>query len=234
MSTDIPIDRLREHPRNSNAMSAEALRTLRRHIRRSGRYEPLVVRPLAEATGASPTYQVLNGHHRLRVLRDLGHTTVRCEVWDVDDHEALLLLATLNRLEGRDDPTKRAALLADLAAGSDSLGRLAQLLPEDRAALDKALALAREPLPAPQTPAAAPPVFEPLTFFLSPAELVTVDHALSAAARAARAASGAPDGASPSSARSASPARGRARAAALVALAERYLRDAAPSEGDAA
>jgi ParB-like chromosome segregation protein Spo0J len=222
MSSDIPIDRLREHPRNSNAMSAEALRTLRRHIRRSGRYEPLVVRPLPPSDDGAPTYQVLNGHHRLRVLRDLGHAAVRCEVWDVDDREALLLLATLNRLEGRDEPMKRAALLSELASGSDHLGRLVELLPEDQAALDKALALAREPLPAPRLPAAAPPVFEPLTFFLSRAELVTVDHALSAAVRASREARVAPEA---SASRAAPPARGRARAAALVALAERYLTD---------
>ena len=251
MSCDIPVHRLREHPRNSNAMSADALRTLRRHIRRSGRYEPLVVRPLPAEGGAEPTYQVLNGHHRLRVLRDLGHAVARCEVWEVDDREALLLLATLNRLEGRDEPMKRAALLADLAADQGDLDRLVELLPEDRAALDKALALARQPLPLPAPPEAAPPLFEPMTFFLSAAQLATVKEALALAARDARSKEGAsPHGDEPgkspgchglaqpghdepskshhgptsSDQGTRPPERGRPRAAALVVLAENYLR----------
>ena len=36
-------------------------------------------------------------------LRRLGRASARCEVWAVDDDEAMLLLATLNRLQGRDD-----------------------------------------------------------------------------------------------------------------------------------
>lgn len=222
MSRDIPLDQLRPHPRNSNVMSADALRTLARHIRRSGRYEPLVVRPLP--SDAAPAYQVLNGHHRLRVLRDLGYATARCEVWEVDEREALLLLATLNRLEGHDDPSKRAALLAELAAGGTDLKRLTELLPENRAALAKAIALAREPLPAPATTATAPPVFEPMTFFLAADELTTVRRALVLAERSRR----------ETVAETPSAERGRARAAALVTLAESYVTHVGDYDANAA
>ncbi|MBE3071108.1 MAG: ParB N-terminal domain-containing protein, partial [Planctomycetes bacterium] len=146
----IPLDDLLPHPENSNRMPPRLLEKLKGHIQRTGRYEPLVVRPLriGEVAGgagdqnesrACPTtagqasratepdgvppptphsalstphcrYQILNGHHRAQALRELGHTHARCDVWEVDDAEARLLLATLNRLEGRDDPGLRARL----------------------------------------------------------------------------------------------------------------------------
>jgi ParB-like chromosome segregation protein Spo0J len=82
-----------------------------------------VVRPFGEK------YQVLDGHHRVGVLRELGHTEARCDVWDVDDREAKLLLATLNRLEGQDQPIRRAQLIHELL-GEMGMEDLAGLLPE--------------------------------------------------------------------------------------------------------
>ncbi len=189
--------------RNSNVMTEEGMKKLQRHIERTGRYEPLVVRPLKEEThtlaptsselqsvapgeaGGAARYQVLNGHHRLEVLRRLGRTTARCEVWEVDEREALLLLATLNRLEGRDDPMRRAALVAELAgtAGED-VAALAKFLPEDRAALERALALGREALPGPVgAEAARAGTLRPMTFFLRVEEMEVVRKALGAAGR---------------------------------------------------
>lgn len=122
----IPLDDLVAHPLNSNVMTEDMREKLRMHIKRTGRYPFLVVRPHPEE---SEKYQVLDGHHRVAILRELGHTEARCDVWDVDDREAKLLLATLNRLEGQDLPIKRAQLLHDLL-GEMSLGDLAGLLPE--------------------------------------------------------------------------------------------------------
>ena len=99
---------------------------LKAHIRRTGRYPFLIVRPHASEPGK---YQVLDGHHRVAILRDLGHTEARCDVWDVDDREAKLLLATLNRLQGQDLPIKRAQLIHEML-GETSLADLAGLLPE--------------------------------------------------------------------------------------------------------
>ena len=74
---DIPIDCLMPHPENSNLMTAEMLRKLRRHVERTGRYEPLTVRPHPNAEGK---YEILNGHNRLRVLRAIGRDSARCVV----------------------------------------------------------------------------------------------------------------------------------------------------------
>ncbi len=122
----VPLTDLVPHPWNANVMSAELQAKLRAHIKRTGRYPHLIVRPHPEEPGK---YQVLDGHHRLAILRELGHSEARCDVWRVDDREAKLLLATLNRLEGQDVPARRAALIHELL-GELSLDDLAGLLPE--------------------------------------------------------------------------------------------------------
>jgi ParB-like chromosome segregation protein Spo0J len=114
------------HPWNANVMSDELQAKLMAHIKRTGRYPHLIVRPHPEDP---EKYQVLDGHHRLAILRELGHAQARCDVWRVDDREAKLLLATLNRLEGQDAPVRRAQLIHELL-GETSLEDLAGLLPE--------------------------------------------------------------------------------------------------------
>ena len=122
----IRLDDLVPHPLNANVMPPDLREKLRAHLRRTGRYPHLIVRRHPEREG---TYEILDGHHRLDILRELGHTEVRCDVWDVDDREAKLLLATLNRLEGADLPIRRAQLVHELL-GEMNLDDLADLLPE--------------------------------------------------------------------------------------------------------
>ncbi|MBN2581811.1 MAG: ParB N-terminal domain-containing protein [Planctomycetes bacterium] len=230
MALDIAIQQIKPHPMNSNVMTDEQVSKLRRHIEQSGRYEPLVVRPLS-ADGDAPaagTYQVLNGHHRLEVLRQLGRATARCEVWDVDDEQALVLLATLNRLEGRDDPMRRAALLARLAGAADvrRLAQLARLLPEDRAALKRAMDLAHKPLPTPLDPSQVAEPLQPMTFFLDGREHRTVERALGLARRRPQPSpSNAPPRETPATDADRRPHSPRADA--LVRLAESYLQSCA-------
>jgi ParB-like chromosome segregation protein Spo0J len=122
----IPLEHLIPHPLNANVMSEDLREKLKAHIKRTARYPFLVVRPHPEADGK---YQVLDGHHRVAVLRELGHTEARCDVWEVGDREANLLLATLNRLEGQDAPIRRAQLVHELL-GEMNMADLAGLLPE--------------------------------------------------------------------------------------------------------
>ena len=141
-------------------------------------------------------YQILNGHHRVRALAELGHKTVRCDVWDVDDTEALVLVATLNRLQGEDLPEKREALLAELLKTFDP-PRLGELLPESASDLaELARAIAPEPIPDLASPADLEPV-EFLTFAVTPEQKEIVEAALKRTGR-------------------------RDRPAALLALAQAY------------
>jgi len=113
-------------------MSDETREKLKAHIKRTRRYPYLIVRPHPEKKGK---FQVLDGHHRVSVLRELGHSTALCDVWKVDDREANILLATLNRLEGQDIPIRRAQLIHELL-GEMSLDDLAGLLPENHGQLE--------------------------------------------------------------------------------------------------
>jgi ParB-like chromosome segregation protein Spo0J len=92
----ISLEKLHAHPDNPNSMSKETFAKLVRNIERTGRYEPIVIRQ------KDTSWQIINGHHRVKALRQLGYKTADCLVWDVDDHETEILLATLNRLGGSD------------------------------------------------------------------------------------------------------------------------------------
>jgi len=137
----VPLDDLVAHPLNANVMPDDLREKLKAHIKRTGRYPFLVVRPHPDHPGK---YQVLDGHHRVQVLRDLGHGEARCDVWEVNDREANLLLATLNRLEGQDQPIQRARLIHELL-GEMNLDDLAGLLPETDKQLEELHALLEFP-----------------------------------------------------------------------------------------
>lgn len=137
----VPIDDLIPHPLNANVMSEELREKLRVHIQRTGRYPFIVVRPHPREAGK---LEILDGHHRVAILRELGHTEARCDVWEVSDREAKLLLATLNRLEGQDQPIRRAQLIHELL-GEMSLDDLAGLLPESDRQLEELHALLEFP-----------------------------------------------------------------------------------------
>ena len=130
---EIPTELLVEHPENSNFMDAETALKLRHHIERTGKYEPLTVRP---HPGEDGKFQVVNGHNRLRVLRALNHMTANCVVWNLDDEQTRLYLATLNRLSGNEIPERRVALLENLLQTFD-LDELAVLLPDDRKQIEE-------------------------------------------------------------------------------------------------
>ena len=174
---EIPTELLLEHPENSNFMNVETARKLRRHIERTGRYEPLTVRPYP---GEEGKFQVINGHNRLRVLRALNYQTANCVVWNLDDDQTRLYLATLNRLSGKDIPERRAALMDNLLRAFD-IDELAALLPDDRKQIEELRRLSRlEPdeiiMRTPAEEKLAIPVI--LTFMVEESEAKEVNLAL--------------------------------------------------------
>jgi len=168
----IPLSKLRAHPANANVMKGEYLKKLRRHIEKQGYYEPLVVRPHPSKENC---YELLNGHHRKRVLEQLQRRYADCVVWQVNDEQALLLLATLNRLGGQDDPYKRAELLEKLSQRFEKNDLLMQL-PEKRQQLEKVLAC-RKP-PETLDPQGLPELPQTMMFFVSGEQRDTIEASL--------------------------------------------------------
>ncbi len=172
--TDIPLSQLQAHPLNSNVMSPAAMEKLAAHLADHDRYPPLIVRPLVcsltQRGEVADRYEILDGHHRAKVLSRLGRATARCDIWRVDDVQALELLATLNCLQGRDDPRRRAALIAALAtAQRRDAAALAQRLPEEARHIAHFLRLAQPPpTPVAQAPDAVETMPQPVVFFLLP------------------------------------------------------------------
>jgi len=172
---EIPLDNLRIRPDNANVMPENLLVKLTRHIERTDRYPHLIVRPMPGETGA---YEILDGHHRAEALRRLGRAAARCEVWEVDDDEALVLLATLNRLQGRDEVLKRAELLESLRKRMGA-ERLPQWLPEDARRLERLRQVRLDP------PPPAPSIRDndlpaAVTFFLTASQKRRLEERLSA------------------------------------------------------
>ncbi len=170
----IPLDRLVPHPGNPNRMSRANFNKLVRHIERTDRYEPLVVRP---CPGRRNFFQIINGHHRCEALRRLGHETADVVVWKVDDEQADILLATLNRLNGRDVLDSKLALLRRLQKQIPTR-KLAKLLPQTRGQLER-LINARPPSRAMCRKAETFAI--PLVFLVDQAQQYAIEEALSLA-----------------------------------------------------
>lgn len=176
----IALSRLRAHPANSNVMKEALLAKLMERIGESGQYPPIIVRRRGQSIApAEDEYQVLDGHHRWKALQRLGRTHAACVVWEADDAQALVLLATLNRLQGQDDPRKRAALLASLHEQyGKTAAELGRWLPEAREDLNKLLMLGKQT----KLPALKKVKDESLPgsvfFFLDAAQRARLDEAL--------------------------------------------------------
>src|ERR1041385_7198567 len=86
MHLSIPLAHLTPHPLNSNVMPAKLFDKLVANLGRTRRYPPVIVRPLPddEATASQGRrYQILDGHHRVKALAQLGVAEARCVVWEV-------------------------------------------------------------------------------------------------------------------------------------------------------
>ncbi len=127
--------------RHSNRLSGRIRQALKSHMERNGLYPPLIVRVHSHQAGR---YEILDGHQRAEILRELGKTHARCEVWPVDEAEAELCVATLNHLRGRPVATRRARQIRRLVRrlGEEKVRRLLGLTPaalrQQHALLDRA------------------------------------------------------------------------------------------------
>ena len=168
----IALDKLVAHPDNPNQQSRVNFGKLVRNIERTGRYEPLIVRPRPASSGC---FQIINGYHRCHALAKLGYKTADCIVWDIDDEQTDILLATLNRLGGSDELAKKLKLLNRLNKRLDST-KLAKLLPQTAKQIEQLTNLRKISQPA---KIATRPFANPMVFFLTDTQQQIVENALS-------------------------------------------------------
>ena len=172
----IAINKLLAHPGNPNVMGEEKFRKLVRNIERTGLYEPIVVRPHPKKKGC---FEIINGHHRVKALQQLGREEADCVVWDVDDEQAAVLLATLNRLTGSDEPGKKIELLKQLSKRLSS-PELAKLLPQTKKQIEQ---LTRLKLSDVHIKTTAESFAIPLVFFVSRQQQEIIENAIETACR---------------------------------------------------
>ena len=172
----VSMDKLIAHPANANRMSSSAFGKLTAHIERTGNYEPVIVRPHPKRAGC---YEIINGHHRVRALKKLGHTKCDCIVWLVDDSETMILLATLNRLTGHDVLDKKAELIKSLTERF-STKELAKKLPDTKTAIERLSRLAGIHKPIRLLTPGHKAFLNPVVFFLTDEQKQAVDKAIAA------------------------------------------------------
>ncbi len=168
----IALDKLEFHPDNPNKQSKVNFAKLVRNIERTGRYEPLIVRPSLKKAGR---FQIINGHHRCKALAHLGCETADCIIWDINDEETDILLTTLNRLGGSDQLGKKLKLLKRLN-NKIVTGELAKLLPQTARQIERLTNLKRPNAPSKVN---AKCFANPLVFFVSDAQQQQIERALS-------------------------------------------------------
>ena len=174
--TAIELDRLLAHPDNPNEMNKSDFAKLTANIKRTGLYEPVVVRPSGSEKGC---FELINGHHRCKALKLLGEETVNCVVWDVGDEDVDIFLSTLNRLGGKDDVSKKAKLLKRLSERLAS-SEISKLLPMSKTAIEK---LCDFSLPDEPVKIETEKMLSCLSFFLDTEQRGYVDSALKAASK---------------------------------------------------
>jgi len=201
----IAIDKFVPHPDNPNRMSKANFAKLVRNIKRTGRYEPLVVRHCPDKPDR---FQIINGHHRWQALSQLGYKQADAVVWDIDDRQVDILLATLNRLTGSDIFDKRLALLARLNKQIQSR-ELAKLLPHTAKQIERLSNLTDSLSRTSGIEHRAPSFANPLVFFVNDRQKQTIEKALSLALQKGRC--------------KVDEGRATRNAAALTAIAEEYL-----------
>jgi len=126
----------------------EELQELVHSIREIGVLQPIVVRPIAGATGSEPQYELIMGERRLRATKELGLSTIPAIVKDTPDDAMLrdALLENLHRanLNPLEEASAYQQLLADFGITQE---QLAQRIGRSRPQITNTIRLLRLPSP---------------------------------------------------------------------------------------
>lgn len=117
----IDLDKLRDAERNANRMEKDAFERLKVSIQTIGFVQPIYVRALPDGT-----FEVIDGHHRSRAMRELGHRSISAVVEDpTNPRDPRLVALALNRLRGETDLAAAGLMIQDLLDDAHSMDDLA-------------------------------------------------------------------------------------------------------------
>lgn len=116
----VPIDKITPNRWNPNTMDSKMFEKARKSVQELGFMGSILVRRINHT---SADYEIMDGEHRWKVLKEEGATECPVEVItrDVSDQEAQLLTVLINNLHGKDDIFKRAEIFKALDQGQTQL-----------------------------------------------------------------------------------------------------------------
>ncbi len=117
----IPVEEIKLDKTNPNQMSAKSMDALKKVMEKYGFLAPIIV---------DQDNRMIDGEHRLRVMKDEGMKTVPAYKLEVGKIDAKMLRQIMNKLHGEHDETKDA-LEFKMLEDSGDLTELAELIDED-------------------------------------------------------------------------------------------------------
>ena len=113
---EIEIDKIRIPEQRARAtFTEEQLQELRASIEKNGFTIPILVRPLEDGT-----YELIDGEHRIQIVKEMGWTKIPAVITDADLQKATLLNILANTARGTQNPMDIAeALKRAYDAGAD-------------------------------------------------------------------------------------------------------------------
>jgi hypothetical protein len=131
----VALDLIRPDPRNANVLDPVTYKKVRDHIDKTKNYPPLIVRELPHSSrfydkkSGGTQLMYLDGHHRSRMLMELGYEEATCDNWgEMADDTAGVYLVSTNGNMGDPDAMRLGALFHDVSA-TISLENLAAIVP---------------------------------------------------------------------------------------------------------
>ncbi|MBF4615868.1 ParB/RepB/Spo0J family partition protein [Curtobacterium sp. VKM Ac-1376] len=143
-----PLDVVPNAQQPRKEFREEELQELVHSIREIGVLQPIVVRPVAGASGTAPQYELIMGERRLRATKELGLSTIPAIIKDTPDDAMLrdALLENLHRaqLNPLEEASAYQQLLADFGITQEQLG---QRIGRSRPQITNTIRLLRLPSP---------------------------------------------------------------------------------------
>lgn len=133
----LPVGKVFANDWNPNVMDEETYLALKAGIQRGGFVQPILVRPLP----GGGRYEILDGEHRWKAVKEAGFETIPAVVVEDEDASAKLRTLQMNRVRGEMPDESIGKLLAEISGDVDDQA-IMELLAYDDKELDWLVSMA--------------------------------------------------------------------------------------------